>query len=54
LAPLVLGLVRVERIGPALQLYRDKLMKLIKAITKQVFTFTYFLRSDDDCYPFLI
>lgn len=34
--PLVMGLVRIERLGPALQIYRDKLTKVVKAVTKQV------------------
>jgi hypothetical protein len=36
LMPLVLGLVRVERFGTALQTFRDRLMKVVKAVTKQV------------------
>lgn len=36
LNPLVMGLIRVEKLGPALQIYRDKLLKLVKNATKQV------------------
>jgi hypothetical protein len=36
LAPLVFGLVRTDRFGHALQAYRDRLMKIVKSVTKQV------------------
>ena len=50
LTPLVMGLLRVERMGPALQLYRDKLMKVIKAVTKQVLQ--YWLVFLVSCFQF--
>jgi hypothetical protein len=36
MVPLIMGLVRIDRVGVALQMYREKLVKLVKQVTKQV------------------
>lgn len=39
LKSLMMGLLRMERLGPALQAYRDRLLKIVKNATKQVQSF---------------